>query len=118
MKFVDDDDDAPAGTRRQLADSSGDRPTRRSGAAIGGVARVIFERRCGSRGRPFRLDAEPDPCCASPCGRLVAMERHIVVRVRRLLPSSLSDPDAVDDVVQRIFEYVSLFDHRPVLPFE
>jgi len=49
---------------------------------------------------------------------MVAMEQHIVARVRRLLPSSLSDPDAVDDAVQRILEYVSRFDDRPVLPFE
>jgi len=49
---------------------------------------------------------------------MVAMEQHIVARVRRLLPSTLSDPDAVDDAVQRIHEYVSRFDARPVLPFE
>ena len=49
---------------------------------------------------------------------MVAMEQHIVARVRRLLPSSLSDPDAVDDAAQRIYEYVSRFDARPVLPFE
>ena len=49
---------------------------------------------------------------------MVAMEQHIVARVRRLQPSSLSDPDAVDDAVQRILEYVSPFDDRPVLAFE
>ena len=49
---------------------------------------------------------------------MVAMEQHIVARVHRLLPSSLSDPDAVDDAIQRIHEYVSGLDDRPVLPFE
>jgi len=49
---------------------------------------------------------------------MVAMEQHIVAPVRRLLPSSLSYPDAVDDAVQCIHEYVSRFDARPVLPFE
>jgi len=49
---------------------------------------------------------------------MVAMEQHIVARVRHLLPSTLSNPDAVDDAVQRIHEYVSRFDARPVLPFE
>ena len=49
---------------------------------------------------------------------MVAMEQHVIARVRRLLPSSLSHPDAVDDAVQRIHEYVNRFDDRPVLPFE
>jgi len=66
----------------------------------------------------FELTPQQSLAVRRRAAAMVAMEQHVVTRVRRLLPVASSTPDAAVEAIRRINELLRDLGARPVLPFE